>query len=340
MDSQKVIKNFKALYVTNEIIIGARGYYIYEFNLKHNTFKKKFKVIDAKYSLLSLFKLSRRIFRAEITNFYRLDNDIDFLIAKKAIYKREQKSSEFRKCLNLKRGSKPLNLCITPENKIYFGEYFSNVKKDEVYIYCSNNLGRSWDIAYTFQSGEINHIHGIFYDKYTDYIWFCTGDLNNECKIGYTQNHFKTITILFEGNQNFRTCNLFFYKDYVIFATDSQYIINNIFYFNREQKKAIPIKEIQGSSIKGSQNSQFSILSTTVEPSKINTDKFSYVWYSNNGLEWKQIIKLKKDSLPHYFQFGCVEFPKFDNKYNINKIVISGRALKNYDNKTLIIDLL
>ena len=39
--------------------------------------------------------------------------------------------------------------------------------------------------------GNINHVHGLFYDKYTQCVWVLTGDRENECIIGYTDDEFR-----------------------------------------------------------------------------------------------------------------------------------------------------
>ena len=106
------------------------------------------------------------------------------------------------KCLHIPRGSRPLSLCQDKIGTIYFGEYFSNIDKKPVNIYKSNDNGISWSIAYTFKANEINHIHGIFIDKYSDKVWFVTGDRDQECIIGFTRNGFKSIKIVFRGGQN------------------------------------------------------------------------------------------------------------------------------------------
>ncbi len=84
--------------------------------------------------------------------------------------------------------------------------------------------GESWQVVYTFPKGNINHVHGLFYDKYTQRVWGRTGDRENECIIGYTDDEFQTFYEVLRGGQEYRSCQLFFYKDFIVYATDSQYL--------------------------------------------------------------------------------------------------------------------
>ena len=180
----------------------------------------------------------------------------------------------------------------------------------------------------------------MFYDKYTERIWFCTGDRENECIIGYTNNEFKSIVEVFRGGQEYRTCNLFFYKEFIIYATDSQYVKNTINKIDRKTLKITTLQNIQGSAIKGGQVGEISFLSTAVEPSKVNNDNNAHVWVSKGGLKWKEVYKGKKDCLPStLFQFGTFEFPEYNIADDLKTLHFTGRALKGLHGKTLSVDL-
>lgn len=327
-----IYQHIKALYVCDKYFIGAKGYRLYKYDFTTKRYEYIGRIKDFKYALLSKFKLTRRFFRAEINNLYNLPNGDSLIIAKKGIFKCKSGERIFKKCFDVPRGSRPLNLCITPDGNIYFGEYFANVTKCDVNIFMSEDWGDSWKVAYTFPKGNINHIHGIFYDKYTNRIWFTTGDRENECIIGYTEDSFRSIVEVFRGGQEYRTCNLYFYPNYIVFATDSQYIINEIKCFDRETLEVDALAVISGTAIKGGQCRELAFLSTTVEPSGVNHDSYSHLWVSCNGKEWRDIYSAEKDYLPSIMQFGSIEFPN----HNTDKFVMcSGRALKGIDGTSL-----
>ena len=321
----------KALLIKGDGLIISRGYWLKDKQVNY-------KVSDKKYALPSRLALTRRFLRAEITSFYCLGNDNQLAIAKKGFFLRKKGDKSFEKRFSMPRGSKPLNLCFSPSGNIYFGEYFQNRGKQAVNIYRSEDNAQTWHIVYTFAEGEINHIHGIFLDPFTERMWVVTGDRENECIIGYTEDEFNSFVEVFRGGQEFRTCLLFFYENFIVFATDSQYVQNEIRCFDRNTLEIESLVNIQGSAIKGGQKYNVSFLSTTVEPSKVNTDQYAHVWVTKDGKHWKEVFSAKKDCWPAIFQFGTFEFPQYDTPIS-DKLYFSGRALKGCDGKTICIDI-
>ena len=301
--------------------------------------KGKYIICDGKYDHPSRFILTRRFLRAEITGLYNLPNGNRMAIAKKGLFLQKQGSNLFEKVFAIPRGSKPLNICIVPSGSLYFGEYFQNMEKQAVNIYGSEDNGQTWHVVYTFAEGNINHIHGLFFDKYTNRIWVVTGDRENECIIGYTEDEFRTFIVVFRGGQEYRTCQLFFYPDFIVLGTDTQYEQNVIKKFDRQTLVVTELQEVQGSVIKGGQVGDVAFISTTVEPSDVNTDKWAHLWVTKDGQHWKEIYKAKKDWLPSLFQFGTFEFPQYYGIEKLERLYFSGRALKGLDGNTTYIDL-
>ena len=322
----------KVVSATGQSRLISKGYYISDSCARLN-------LSDPKYAFPSRFPLTRRLLRAEITGLYSLPNGDRLAVAKKGLFLQRGGQGNFEKCFAMPRGSKPLNICIAPSGNLYFGEYFQNIEKQAVHIYRSEDNAQTWQIAYTFAAGEINHVHGVFFDKYTNRIWVATGDRGNECIIGYTEDEFKTFVEVFRGGQEYRTCQLFFYKDFIVFGTDTQYEQNVIKKFDRKTLEITELQEVQGSVIKGGQVGDVAFISTTVEPSKVNTDKYAHLWVTKDGLHWEERYKAKKDWLPFIFQFGTFEFPQYSGIDKLERLYFSGRALKGLDGKTTYIDL-
>lgn len=323
----------KVIYVEDNYLLISKGYLLEGEN-------GKCKMADGKFYWPSRFSLTRRFLRAEITSFYQLANGDKIVVAKKGLFLQKKGTKTFDKCFVMPRGSKPLNLCFAPSGNIFFGEYFQNIEKQAVNIYCSEDNAKTWHIAYTFEAGNINHIHGLFFDKYTNRIWVATGDRENECIIGYTEDEFKNFVEVFRGGQEYRTCQLFFYNDFIVFGTDTQYQQNVIKKFDRKTLEITELQQVQGSVIKGGQVGDVAFISTTVEPSDVNTDKWAHLWVTKDGLHWEEKYKAKKDWLPAtLFQFGTFEFPQYYGIEKLERLYFSGRALKGLDGKSTYIDL-
>lgn len=338
MGSKKIIKG-KVIQVNDSDIVISKGDHLIAFNPLDNGCRKNMKIHGWRYSWASHIILFRRLLRAEVTGLYKCFKSDQIAVVKKGLFLCNKGNNIFERCFALPRGSKPLNLCFAPSGNIYFGEYYQNMKKESVNIYSSSDDGRSWNEVYTFAAGEINHIHGLFFDKYSNRIWVATGDREDECIIGFTGDEFKSFHVVFRGNQDYRTCQLFFYPKFIVFATDSQYIQNKIKCFDRETFEIKELQDIQGSAIKGGQVGDVSFLSTTIEPSKVNTDKYAHLWVTKDGIHWEERYKAKKDCWPSIFQFGTFEFPQYYGIEKLERLYFSGRALKGLDGKTTYIDL-
>lgn len=329
----------KCLLVNNEGIFVNKGSILYLLKESVKAPQLYGNFIGWKYSSFTCFVVLRRLMRAEITKLYNVKEEIFLAVAKKGLFL-NRKSKNFEKVFSLPRGSKPLNVCVISSGSLYFGEYFQNIKKVAVHIYCSKDNGQTWHIVYTFPEGKINHIHGLFFDKYTNRIWVATGDRENECIIGYTEDEFKTFVEVFRGGQEYRTCQLFFYQDFIVFGTDTQYQQNVIKKFDRKTLEITELQKVQGSVIKGGQVGDVAFISTTVEPTKVNNDRYAHLWVTKDGLHWEEKYKAKKDWLPAtLFQFGTFEFPQYYGFENLERLYFSGRALKGLDGKSTYIDL-
>ena len=325
---------YKVLLVKDGGYVYSKGYSLYEYDAEKEEINKKGTLPDRKYALLSRFGLLRRFFRAEITGLFELTDGSLIAIAKKGLFKLKKGSDKWVKCFTVPRGSKPLNLCILPNGHIFFGEYFMNMEKKSVRIFRSLDNGDTWEVAYTFEEGNINHIHGVFYDKYTDRIWCLTGDRENECIIGYTEDEFASFHELFRGGQEYRSCQLFFYPEYLVYATDSQYMHNVIKKIDRRTLEITELQAIQGSAIKGGQAGGVAYVSTTIEPSEVNKDQYAHVWVTQDGLHWKEVFAAKKDFWPAIMQFGTFEFPQYVSSIE-DSLYMSGRALCKVDGRSL-----
>ena len=333
-----IIKNFQTLYVSPSFWIVAKGYKLYKYNPQVDKLEFFSRLVDKKNSFLSRFKLTQRLFRAEILRLYHFKNDNWLCIAKSAIFRYNKKTELFEKCCVIKRGSRPLALCQTEDGTIYYGEYGSNPNRMPMRIMLSKDDGLSWSVAYAFADGEINHIHGVFCDSYTNRIWVATGDDDSACIFGYTEDSFKSFVKKYRGSQQYRVCVPMFTDKEIIYATDSQYNQNVIRSINRENGKINDICEIQGSGIYGVQLKNGFAISTTVEPSAINLEQKSQLWFSSNGRNWVDVCSFEKDIWEkRYFQFGTLRFPTYEGKSEY--LVITGRAVKKLDGKSLIMSI-
>ncbi|GIU00464.1 hypothetical protein TSL6_09700 [Sulfurovum sp. TSL6] len=339
MPNNKILSGYCALNICNNVIYAAKGYKIFKSFDGGKSWEIDGKIEDLKYSLIAnTSRLLARLFRTEITYLLILQDGSRVAIGKKGIFVAQKNEKIYRKTFNVSRGTRPLNMCEDSKGYLYFGEYLSNPDREEVHIFKSIDSGKTWTICHTFPKSTIRHVHGIFYDKYEDLLWFATGDLDGECIIGYTNDSFETVKIFKHGGQKYRAVQLLFFKDFIIYGTDTEYDKNYIYRLDRKNGKEHCLQELQGSVLSSVNSDEYAAISTAVEPSEVNHDIYSYIWFSNDGYQWKELYKGKKDSLnPKYFQYGRFKFPI--GAINNEEILFSGHALERLDNKTIIYSL-
>ena len=332
----KILSGYCVLNVDNNVMYAAKGYKIFKSYDSGESWELDGKIQDLRYGLIAnTSRLLARLSRAEITNLLILENGSRVAIGKKGIFVAGKDEKTYIKTFNVIRGTRPLNMCEDSKGTLYFGEYLSNPTREKVHIFKSIDSGKNWTICYTFPKNSIRHVHGVFYDKYEDTVWFATGDFDAECIIGYSDNSFKTVKVFKQGEQKYRAVQLLFFKDFIIYGTDTEYEKNYIYRIDRKNGQEHCLQELQGSVLSSVNSDEYAAISTAVEPSEVNHDVYSHIWFSRGGLEWKELYKAKKDFLhPKYFQYGRFKFPI--GAINNGNLLFSGHALEGLDNKTVV----
>ncbi len=320
-------------------IYAAKGYRLYKSSDLGKSWQKEGFIKDGTYSLAAnSCRLLARLLRAEITELHLLSDGSRIAVAKKGIFRAKKGESEYKKVFSIPRGTRPLNLCVAGDGTLYFGEYFSNKERKPVHIYHSKDDGQNWSVCYSFRANSIRHVHGIYYDSFENKIWFSTGDLEGECQIGYTQDGFETVVIFKEGGQRYRTAEILFFKEYILYGTDTEYEKNYIYKIGRESAVEEELQEIQSSVLSAVGNAEYAIIATAVEPSEVNKETSAYLWMSKDASPWVEIGAFKKDGWnAKYFQYGRVKFPV--GALQQNSLFISGHALKAFDNSSIQLSL-
>lgn len=335
-----IYKNIRVVEVGDGYLTGARGYKFFRYTENDGRWRYFGKISDRKFGFLAHFRLLSRLFRADVHFYTTMKNGQSICIAKKGIFKSDFATGKFEKCFDITRGTRPLNICEDADGNIFFGEYFNNPDRGSVNIYKSMDYGSTWEVVYTFPAKSIRHIHEVRFDNYTNAIWVVTGDLDGECIIGYTEDKFRTFNIVFQGGQEYRTCKLLFFKDKIVYGTDSETAENHLKQIDRNTLKVIDLVSLQGSVINSVKIGEKCFLSTTVEPSEVNKDTNSYVWmYDNETGGCKIVGKYGKDHWDHrYFQFGWCRFPEYTGGDN-PCLYYHGNALKGIDGSSVCIKI-
>lgn len=215
--------------------------------------------------IIDSVRLLRRISRGGVAGVFPQADGSRLCIVPKMMMRAEAGSAEYRCVFRFDRGSRPLNLCRTKDGKIYWGEYFLNLRRSQpVRIFCSKDGGRSWGIVYTFPRGRICHVHRVVYDPFWKAILVCTGDRDSESAIFRTDN-FQTLAPLCEGNQRYRTTCIIPLPGHVIYGTDNPKGTNSIMAIDRETCSVREIQRLPGPVLYGCRVGELVVFATMVE---------------------------------------------------------------------------
>jgi hypothetical protein len=121
---------------------------------------------------------------------------------------------------------------------IYVGEYGDH--PDPVHLWASTNDGRSFSSVFTLPgrtSGSpdrVRHIHGVFLDPFTRWLWIAIGDNTPEPRIGYSNNGGRSFTWITQGvYPHSRAVALMFTRDAVYWGNDVPELPGGLFRWDR-----------------------------------------------------------------------------------------------------------
>jgi len=242
--------------------------------------------------------------------------------------------TEFNLSHKLLRGTRPLHIATTPNDHVFWGEYFDNPQREEVHIYASTDRGAHWDVAYTFPKGTIRHIHNIAYDERENCFWVLTGDHGSECRILRASCDFKTLDVVLSGSQQTRSAALVPTRDALYFSTDTPLETNHVYRLDRRGDVS-EVAALSSSSTYGCSVGDAVFFSTMVEPSPINSDRNVNLYGSSDGLEWHRFLQRKKDRWPmKLFQYGNAFLP--DGRNTTGLLAVTTIAVEQGDLETSI----
>jgi hypothetical protein len=256
-------------------------------------------------SFFSRFGLSARLFRAHIDHLVPIEDHIVVFGFKQIfVFNKDGVLISQHPIF----GSRPLSVSVH-HGIIYYGEYRSNTERSMIRIFKSKDKGLTWEVAWEFEN--IRHVHGVYSDPYCkNSIWVTTGDSDNESAIWRTNDNFLSLQKVCGGSQQLRAVQLLFTNSYVYFGSDAPGELNYIYRIDRRGENIERLVNVSSSVFYGCKVGSSLFFSTAVEPSQVNTTRFSEIWTSTNGKDWIKILEVKKDFFSmRYFQYGQTLLP-------------------------------
>lgn len=157
-----------------------------------------------------------------------------------------------------------LAICKTKNNEIFYGEYPTKSKNNDVSIFKRSKTHKH-EIVYTFENNSVRHIH--FLTEHNNDLFCFTGDENKETKIlRFLNKDFikKPIEIL-SGSQEYRSCCGLIHENNLVYLTDTPYCQNKLVIYNFEKNQIVKTFNVEGTTIYGLNFGKNLFFSTCVE---------------------------------------------------------------------------
>ncbi len=259
---------------------------------------------------LSTFRLAQRLFRFMFYNVAPLADGSIFVtfdktvgIFRNGIY--ETLSGLERPCRVLRSGC-----AVDHDGDIYFGEYLANDERGEMRVYRYRTGGEGLEVAYVFQPGSIKHIHGLYYDPFTDSIFCLTGDAPHECQILKSRDECRSFEVVGSGDETWRAVSLLFSKGHLTYGTDAEFRDNQIFRVNRETPAREQLAKVDGTVFYSKAIGDDLFFTTTAENAPSQKENVAALWHLDQEGKCTKLASFAKDIWhPTLFMFGTIHFP-------------------------------
>lgn len=329
----------RALYIgpAGELYI-ARRYEIYRSDDWGTTWQLNCFVPKSGWKpLIAKSRLGARLLRYYIAAFQVLADGSRVAVARDGLYRAGPEEIRMSRVFRITRGSRPVNLAVD-DSRVLFGEY-GNLDACEVFLYVSEDRGKTFDVGYRFPKGDIRHVHNILVDPHHDGYWVLVGDFGRQPGIASLSKDTQTLEWLNRGSQEYRAAAALVEPDCLIYGTDSDRERNFIVRLDKQSGQSNELLELEGSSLYAATFGPVRAISTCVEPNPTCQSRECSLYASWDGADWKQVLVHRKDPYhSKYFQFGTIVLPY---AYHAQpRGMYSGQAIRCKDDRVSFVELL
>ena len=193
---------------------------------------------------------------------------------------------------------------------VYFGEYLANDERGAMRVYKYSPGADALETIYTFPPDSIKHVHGIYFDSFTDSLFCLTGDKESECQILRTVDHFKTVETVGSGDETWRAVSVLFDAKYFYYGTDAEFRDNNIYRVERNTLGRENLGAVSGTVFYSQKLGDDLFFATTAENAPSQKENVAALWHVGADKKCEKLISFKKDRWhPTLFMFGTIHFP-------------------------------
>ena len=278
--------------------------------------------------LVTKMRPLQRLLRAMCYNVIDIGNGLLFVTYGKSVY--SIRSGKVQPIAGLLRPARVLRgaCALGADGAVYFGEYLPNPKRGEVFVYRWDSSGDRAEVVYAFPAQSIRHIHGIYSNPADGSLWCLTGDLEHECRIIRTEDSFRTIDVVGEGDETWRAVSIQFDGKFAYYGMDAEYVRNKIFRLDMRTGQRDELGEVNGPVYYSAALGNGFVFGVTAEPCPSQTDGCATLWYVDAEGSLSKIASWQKDILPHsLFMPGTIHLsrtPKTNQGFWIHGVGLQG----------------
>jgi hypothetical protein len=131
------------------------------------------------------------------------------------------------------RGLMAFGLSRDRDGAIYFAEYVTESGDRPTGVWRSADEGETWALCYEFAPTDIRHIHAVQCDDADGAMWIGTGDRDEHCFVGRSEDAGASFAWVGSGKQVHRTCSFAFFDDVVLWGMDADFEQNHVVRWHR-----------------------------------------------------------------------------------------------------------
>ena len=273
---------------------------------------KKIAVVDAPFykQFAANFRLAQRLLRFMVTNIIPLSNGDLFVTFDKSVG--IVRNGKYQVLKGLERPCRVLRsaCAVNADGDVFFGEYIANTERGAMKIYKYSPGNDALDAAYIFPENTIRHIHGIYFDEYSNSMFCLTGDDDKECCFWQTFDGFKTIKTIGSGDETWRAVSVLFNENAFFYGMDAEYRTNHIYKVKRENLERKSLGEVSGTVFYSKKIGADLFFATTAENAPSQIENVAALWSVDSQDRLQKLVSFNKDGWhATLFMFGTIHFP-------------------------------
>lgn len=226
---------------------------------------------------------------------------------------------------------------LAADGSVYFGEYVQNsAHRDEIRIYRYVPATGQLEVVRRFPPGYVRHVHGIYADPYSDFLWCVTGDLEAECHMLRTRDGFETYEVVGEGDESWRSVSLAFTARAIYYATDSEFQKNQVYRLERATGERRALGEIDGPVYVAKAIGEDVFFAVTAELCPSQVGRSATLWHVDEHDNLARCVSFEKDALHvAYFMVGALHLARGPGLGD--RFYMHGVALRGADQQTFVV---